>query len=171
MKNVGSLDIKKGAVEGTPFVSFDAVPYCNSNCGVAENCPYTKFETRCGLRKRYIECISRSLLEIIPIKNEVTLHRIGFFMIPLYTHLISLKIELIGMNHQTMLIGKVVRVNPLFKEIRDTIRLLDQMLENISVDRNKVQRSILDGDSDFYDNMLSGEVPLTTNRGTKQRGA
>jgi len=160
-KNTGSIEIDKGNVESVPLVTFDAVPSCEERCSIYEACPFSNVNVKCKLRRKYIEAVTKSIMIMVPKKDEITMHKVGFFLIPLYTHLVSLKIEILGMN-QAVLIGKVVRANPLYKEIRDTIRLINQILNEVAVPENVRTNTLLDGDSEYYQTLMTtGELPLS----------
>lgn len=165
MKNSGSLALDKGQVDGVSLEMFDAIPDCTDDCELIEKCPYEKVGYKCGLRRRYMESVTNSLLDMVPDKtDETALHKIEAFLVPLYNQLITLNI--VNLTMPPIIHGKQgVKANPLFKEIREVIKGINSLLNEITIKERTRQGSILDGDSDYYENMTSGEIPHNPKRG------
>ena len=162
MKNVGSLTIHKGKIGELAVKMWDCLPLCDSDCSLWETeCPYDRNKTRCELRRNYIESVFNSLSTAIDSKDDLTMHRVGMLLIPLYTSLISIKLEIHAKNGS--LRASSGRVDPIYREMRETIKMIDSMLKDLNIDKDKGSTGkgdLLNGDGDYYEHLIKkGEVP------------
>jgi hypothetical protein len=164
MKNIGSLSIHKGKIGEIAVKVWDVIPVCDANCPLwEEECPYDKNKTRCELRRQYIESVFSSLSNAIKDKDQLTIHRVGMLLMPLYTSLISIKLEVHA--KQGGMRSSRGGVDPIYKELRETIKLIDSMLKDLGIDKEKGgsgngKGDLLNGDGDYYDTLLNeGQVP------------
>lgn len=161
MQNIGNLMIHKGKIGEISMKMWDAVPLCDSHCPLWESqCPYDKTQPRCQLRRVYIESVVNSLNKAVSAKDEMTMHRIGMLLVPLYTSLISIKLDIYARGGNMR--GSKGGVDQIYRELRDTIRLIDSMLKDLDINKDVKgkSRGFLDGDADYYDDLLQdGHVP------------
>lgn len=162
MKNIGSLSIFKGTVGGIQLKMWDAIPQCDDRCDLWDECVYEK-KKKCALRKAYINSVIESFVKALEKKDEVTMMRVGLLLMPLYTNLINLKLASYDMNGRVRY-GK--GVDPVMKEMRETIKQIDGMLVDlglaVSNGKGKVTgkpNNFLDGDGDYYDELINGREP------------
>lgn len=164
MKNTGSLSIHKGKLGELAIKMWDVIPVCDANCPLwEEECPYDKSKTRCELRRQYIESVFSSLSNAIENKDEMIMHRVGMLLMPLYTSLISIKLEIHA--KQGSMRSSRGGVDPIYRELRETIKLIDSMLKDLGIDKEKGgsdngKGDLLNGDGDYYEHLLNeGQVP------------
>jgi len=89
----------------------------------------------CRVAASYLKSVSTTILGNYEDKmDEGTLFRVGMHIIPLYRNLIKMKIEEIGVKRvvQKDERGKL-SINPLYKEIREYIKLLEQMWKSVGI--------------------------------------
>jgi hypothetical protein len=163
MKNIGDFSLIKGEMDGIPLVLWDAVQECTEECVIWDKCPYSR-KDKCELRKRYLKSVIGSLEKGISNKDEITVMKIGLMLVPLFNQLVTFKLRAYSLgNGQDMFVSsKKIQINPVFKEIRDIIKDINSLLKDLCVDKDVESRSLLNGDSDYYDTMVkSGKVPVS----------
>jgi len=164
MKNIGSLQINKGLLGELQVKVWDALPTCDESCSLwEEKCPYDKTKRICDLRKNYVENVFTSLSKACDDQDDITMHRLGFLLIPLYTSLISIKMEIHSKNGNIR--GFKGGVDPIYREMRETIRMIDMMLKDLGIDKNKdgkgnKRKDFVNGNAEYYEDLLNeGMVP------------
>jgi len=165
MKNIGSLTLNKGKLGDITARIWDAVPPCNQSCELYESsCPYDKKTPRCTLRIVYIESVIDSLNAAVKVKDELAIHRIGLLLVPLYSMLINIKLDMY-MRGGSMR-GSKGGIDGIYRECRDTIKMIDGMLASFCVETKgkfgepKPDKGLLNGDSDYYDSLIEdGHIP------------
>jgi hypothetical protein len=115
---------------------FDAVQDCrNTNCPIVLSCPYAK-SGKCSVETKYLKAIFESITEEMvkqmtqPLLNKVTLH-----LIPLFHQLIRFQITAYSVAepvYETRL--GVVKVHPIFKEIRECIKAIENTQKSMGLD-------------------------------------
>lgn len=183
-----SMKISKGFfAEDTLFYAWDAVDFCSgTNCIATEVCPYTqsginkatgKFEQRkCAVQKNFLRSLSvilyRNYYEII---SESQLYRIGMHLMPLYKMLSKLYIVELGVERVAYSDAKgMVRVHPVYKEIRETVKSISQEWHNLGLSNSPIIPSLDEATSEstYYENLerSSGlETEATTSRLVRRR--
>jgi len=160
MKKVGEVALNKGNVGNFSLVTFDAVPECVEECPIKNICSYQKNNRKCKLRIVYIEKVVDTLAAILKSKGtELDWHKVSFFLVPLYSQLLAFKISVAARNNPLLLGEKGVKAHPSYKEIRETIKLINQLLNEFGITKNE-KKGFIDGDSDYYESLLQNqEVP------------
>jgi hypothetical protein len=181
IRNVGNLSIVKGKKNGVSVSMWDAVPLCDPSCSIFLNCPHNDYENKkeikklfldkedvtslctslCSLRKRYLNSVYTSIKNGIKKKDVLTEHKIGMFLIPLYSNLVTFKIleySLRGNSFTTR-----GGISPIYKEMRETMRLINSLLKEMEMDLesrgSNGRPGYIHGDEDYYDQMMdTGEV-------------
>lgn len=182
LRNPGSLSIYKGKITtksgSTDIAVWDAIPICDPVCSIFLYCPHNQYpdkdfllesfnsdfdnfdqsqcKDQCSLRARYINSVFDTLKGSLEETTPITTHTIGMFLIPLYSHLISFKIQ------EYALKGRVFNnrgsINPIYREMRATIKSIYDILKELGVNP-KDQNNYLNGDSSYYDDLVNnGEV-------------
>ena len=86
-------------------------------------------------------------------------------LIPLYTQLIEFKMAHFG-TRGNIYFGK--GVNPIFKEMRQTIIMINKILKELMIEfpgkkgspiKGGSSGDSINGDGDYYDNMMNGNKP------------
>jgi hypothetical protein len=129
---IGGLSTGRGELENNVKIfAWDAVKDCNGReCPGFRYCACEDIGQPCDVMRRYIAQVYSVVLKAsetqAPEQKEAILLRIGFDLIPLYKILISLKIAEMGVDKVIeMDIKGTRRANPIFKEIRETIKTIE----------------------------------------------
>jgi hypothetical protein len=170
--NFGSLQVYKGKREEKELVSWDLVPDCNrdsctawKSCTVGQNMGLTT--ERCSVRLNYLKTVEKIMFS--PHNrgkmSEQQIMMFGFQVLPLYAQLINLKIFEAGYAGQIQVsIGKhgQRQIHPIYKEIRETIRVINLSWKMIGLDPISMkERSPFGGTGDnengdpmYYDSLV-----------------
>jgi len=151
MKDLGSMTLYKGKLGDVQLIMWDALPECNEECSIYEECPYEKNRNKCEMRRRYLESVMESLEAGVKKKDEISSITVGLMVAPLFQSLISFKIFAHGLDHSIMLKNKV---HPIYREIRQTIKEISSLLKDLGLTTDDKAKNYLDGNSEFYDEMI-----------------
>ena len=152
MKRKGSLIIDKGKSSDLEICSFDGIIECNKEeCPIYKSCPYPK-SGKCKIRKHYLNHCLKILNQVPSKLDKLASMKIGFNILPLYSQLIGFKI----LAHSLSLVSDGKKINPVFKEIREVIKLISVLLRDLEP-KEKVNEAV--GTSDYYDSLFSVEKP------------
>ena len=130
IKDRYELKLSKGRlVKGSDIwvYAWDAVQDCRGEaCPAANLCTY-EWKGRCSVEMSYIRAITDVVYANYSDElTEPLLWRIGTHLVPLYKMLCKLKIEELGTRGVTRVDDKGrVMVNPVFKEIRETLKAIN----------------------------------------------
>lgn len=164
---IGGVSIKKGKTEdGIPVVMWDAVPKCDpSTCKMEEVCPHPK-AGKCGVRVQYLTHVFETLIGQVDPDDSMAMFQIGFHLVPLYQHLVQFKMEEFGSRVMYAQDNGRRYINPVFKEIRETIKIISQVLRDIrgSLDDDKLRDMITDGDGEYYDRLFTNDGVISTRK-------
>jgi hypothetical protein len=159
-QNIGHMELFKGTKDDLSLIMFDAVPECRDDCPIMKRemvCPYAKNVNKgkpCRIQRRYMQAVVNYVEKSVKKKDDQVMMKIGMMVVPIFQQLIRFKLEAHALNNDVMLGNKV---HPIFKEIRETIKLADNLVNSLNplfdVDKG---RGILDGDADYYDKILNG---------------
>jgi len=154
MKTLGGTALNKGIINNIQLVMWDAVPECNEDCPIYDTCIYAaNHHNKCDLRKQYTNKVLQNLSTACAEADEIKVHKIGFLLIPLYQQLITFKINSLNNQHQ---IFEGNRINPIFKEQREVIKLITTMLDSLEIGDGS-GRLGKHGDPQYYENFVDGE--------------
>ena len=135
---LGKMVITKGPNEcGDTIYAWDVVQRCtHENCPASLQCQYKSSIEEEGERKvmrNYIRSISMVLVQEGEEKlSALKRYQIGMHIIPLYKTLCKLKIEEVGVERIVTETPRGTLVaNPLYKEMRETVKAIDQMWRNL----------------------------------------
>lgn len=150
-------------MDGIPLVLWNCVQDCIEDCPIYDSCPYNREDSKCELRKKYIRSVVNSLEKGIKQKDEIAAMKIGLMLVPLFNQLVTFKLIAHAQHGNEMFISsKKIQINPVFKEIRDIMKDINGLLRDLSLDREVERKSLLNGDSDYYDTMIqNGKVPAS----------
>lgn len=184
MQSIGSLKVTKGSIGDLPIVIWDALDMCKGEeCILFGNgCPYMpKQGLPCTIQMKYIRQVYAGYMNNLLANDEVDsiiVTKIGFHLIPLYVHLIKMKIEEHGSSSIWDVDGRGNRkVNPVYKEIRETIKTITAInkdlfgYKNAGVEMPDVSSLVKKkGDPNFFQNQMEEkiiEVPLESKYSTR----
>lgn len=158
---LGAVSILKGSTrDGIPVVQWDAIQDCDGRrCNLGATCPLMDEGKKCGIRREYLDYVYRHLIGFVKPTAKMSLFKIGFHLIPLFSQLVSLKIANHGRPVTYLTDKGSIQMNPLFREIRETIRAINQNIADIADDMDKGfqgggEGDDLLGDSGYYDQLF-----------------
>jgi len=180
--SIGELRVSKGTTPNTGLriMSWDAIHPCEPACRAYDICKYEK-GGRCRLMKDYLTRTEAMIIHNFEEQlDEPALYRIGMHLMPLYHMLCRFKIEEIGFNRAVYTTDKGnYKANPVFKEIRETLKQIEAMWRGLDLDtplvpvlpvpnpadgpqrnRNVVPMMTGNGKS-YYSRLEGGHVPKT----------
>jgi hypothetical protein len=121
--------------------SWDVVPHCSdTNCPATKLCDYPRDTGKCQVTASYLRAAAQTIFQnFSEVLDEPTLYRVGIHLMPAYRTLCRLKIEELG-------IARVISVsaqgkptaNPIFREIRETIKLIEMLWEKLGLSQYQV---------------------------------
>jgi len=159
---IGTMAVQKGLNnEGEQTYSWDVVQKCmHENCPALDTCHYeahVESDGICKVLKAYIRSATLVLYNEQKDLSAAQRFQVGMHIMPLYKILCKLKIEEVGVVRAvtTNSRGTLV-VNPLYKEIRETIKTIDVVWRSIGVQgakRPNTSPTFGDGSSNYYDKM------------------
>lgn len=155
-RKLGNLNIHKGKLDEVPITMWDAVPLCNEEtCPIAESCPYNK-TGRCTVRVKYLANVFDAVSNLPENLDPITILKIGMHIIPIYSQLCRFK--MVEYNSATMVADAKgnLKVNPIFREIRETIKAASSLLQDLNTSVNGLPN---DGDQDYYDSLFTEPTP------------
>ena len=172
---LGGLDLDKGEVRpGHSLFAWDAIQDCaKENCPIYEECNYPK-KNKCAVQERYVTVLCKTIVRTYKWLDDVQLTKIGVQILPLYSHLVRLKIIEKGVALEGIVLVNpkgIKYIHPIFKEIRQTLLMINQMWRDLlirpinlmtpdpsdpSADLNPDNDPrIIDGDPNYYKNLVS----------------
>lgn len=136
---IGYLEIRKGKIKTeescVAFVSWDACMNCGEDCPIQGSCSQSDFMGKCGLQKNYLNEVYKAL--VADLKSDLTHQKvliIGLKILPLYTQLFKFKLLEFSLNQNITVFSKSgVKIHPVYKEMRETIKLLVPLLRIVEV--------------------------------------
>uniref|UniRef100_A0A6M3IPK1 Uncharacterized protein n=2 Tax=viral metagenome TaxID=1070528 RepID=A0A6M3IPK1_9ZZZZ len=161
---MGTSMVQRGHVnENDPnspmIVAFDVIPECiGGTCPIYRMCtvrPITENE-KCSLMRTYLESVNLVIFRNFKKQlDETQWLRVGFELIPLYKMLFRLKVHEFGRRLVEDISPKGTRsINPIFKEIRDTMAAISKMWSSIGL--QDLQKDVAP---------LESPIPLLKKRG------
>ena len=167
-QRIGNIPIHKGLLDNIPITMWDAIPRCNvETCPLGKTCPYQKVG-RCSVRVKYLSHVFDTISSIPENMDPVTVLKIGMHIIPIYSMLCRFKMEEYASETMVSDSKGNLRINPIFREIRETIKTATALIQDLD---QTVSGLPGDGDSDYYDSLFNGTVPVPTKRQKlKRRG-
>lgn len=151
----GTMKVKRGkSPSDKQLWSWDALTECAAqHCPAATRCHYLSEShdppEKCMVMLKYIKSVSQVTLGAHESQlDEGQLYRIGMHIIPLYRNLCRFKIYELGLRDVVHTDDKGKRtVDPVYKEIREHIKLLEQMWKSVGLIEVTVAPP---GDEDFH---------------------
>jgi len=142
----GNITSRRGLLEEAKLFSWDVVPTCpippdptleppypGITCPALPLCDFAKSSSeriiKCGVTTQYL----RGTAEVIfnnfaSLLSEDDFYRLGMHLMPLYRMLIKLKIHELGVRRAVTTSDRgVTKANPIYKEIRETIKSIEAM--------------------------------------------
>jgi len=165
-KEIGKFGVTKGnSDDDNQLYSWDAISDClGDECACFEMCEYSKIG-KCRLQLNYIKGITNIIYKNFSAKlDEPTCFRVGMHLIPLYGILCRLKMEEIVVNRAVHMTKGGFKIHPIYKEIRETIRGIENMWKNLGFNGTTPQGGFSGGSDDagssYYDAMEDGDTDI-----------
>lgn len=118
------------------IVIWDQVSNCQGeDCPVYEECHFIK-SGKCSLESEYLEALCKMIyrLENQEKFSEVTIFAAGLHIVPLYRHLFKFKLIEIGLGGNiTVGTGAKLKMHPVYKEIRETVKTIMNLWKDIGL--------------------------------------
>ncbi len=106
--------------------------YLNSVFGTIQACVTGKKGIASSSSAKETKALTTSLSALTSSNEEFKMHIIGMMLVPLYSHLASFKIYEHSLKGSVLCgSGKLPKINPVYKEMRDTIRTILAMCRSI----------------------------------------
>jgi len=129
---IGKMGVTKGRMGEYELYSWDAVSDClGENCSCYSACEYEK-KGKCRLQLNYLKGITNIIYRNYKEKlDEPTCFRVGMHLIPMYGILCRLKMEEMMVMSPVHNTKAGIKIHPVYKEIRETIRGIENMWKNL----------------------------------------
>ena len=132
----GKITVRKGNYgDELALYSWDAVPDCkDERCKAHFMCEFDR-RGKCTTMMQYLKGTSQMIFKNFgEVLDEPTFYRVGMHLMPMYRTLCRLKIEELGVNNivTTSDTGRK-QANPIYKEIRDTIKIIDSLWHSLGL--------------------------------------
>lgn len=177
---LGTLQIRKGVdEEGYATYTWDVSSPCtHEDCPAYSKCHYEPRvgeDGECKVLKSYLRSAAVVLYESNKEMTAAQRYQIGMHILPMYRILCRMKIEEIGVERVSYRDDKgIFRVNPLYKEIRETIKAIDAIWKSIGVkasEQPSTQPDLGFAGNNYYDAMEKSafaDSKVTPIRGKKK---
>ena len=159
-QKLGSMNIMKGSdSKGEVTYSWDVVQKCRfEQCPAATHCHYISELTEgddCRIMKKYMRAASLVLYAAQSEMTSIQRYQVGMHIIPLYKTLCKMKIEEVGIVDAVTLTSRgTMQVNPIYKEMREIIKVIDQVWKSIGLRGGAVEAPKFgEGQTNYYDAM------------------
>ncbi len=174
------IDIYKGEIrKGVKFFAWDAVQDCSkNNCPAFKKCEFLK-KGKCAVQVKYLKTLTETIQRNYKYLDEMQLFKVGMQIIPLYSHLLRLKLVEMGIEEVIYMNNKGGKfVHPVYKEIRQTLLTITMMWKDLEItphipdpemgNSGEEEVDYLNGDSSYADNLVK-EGSTVAVRGKKVR--
>jgi hypothetical protein len=137
---MGTIQVSKGTAidgSGSPIYSWDVGELCrHQDCPAINKCHYEENIDEggeCKVMHNYMRSAALTVYENEKKMTSMQRYQVGMHIIPLYRILCKLKIAELGVvnivNHTDR---GTMQINPLYKEIRETIKMIDFVWKTVS---------------------------------------
>ena len=127
---IGSQVVDKGKSQGVEFTSLDIVEDCAGHeCGLFKVCTHEK-RGQCQMQIGFLGSAAGRLLKLAREGSQEDALRIGMLVMPLFLHLVKLKMVEYGSG--VLVSTKMgVSVTPIFREIRETVKTISALMKEV----------------------------------------
>lgn len=156
---------------------WSATPNCIlTQCPAYHACPYDKEAAqKCQLILKYLRTCELMVVDnFYEQLDESQLFRIGMHLMPLYKQLVRLKIVEMGVTTlEDIGLRGQIKIHPVLKEIRETLRAIDQQWTLLGLDEKLKAPEIDDKgkviDLNYYDRMEKESLKEQNDRLVRRR--
>lgn len=160
---LGTVSVERGShKKNIRLFSWDAINDCtDTRCIASEFCTYDR-RGKCTIQANYLRAFSEVMFNNFgDFFSEADFYYVGMHLTPLYKTLCKLKIEELAVTRVVNVDEKGIRrVNPVYKEIRETIKLINILWKSMGMTRGipVVPDPDFDDDGDYIDGQV--ESPM-----------
>jgi len=172
---LGRMHVIKGRdhSDTKQIISWETVKPCRGErCVAYDMCEYSvrnqEATAKCKVEATYLRSVASIIYRnFITVLDEPTLMRVGMHLMPIYQNLCRLKISEIGIGSPVESDDKGrVFINPVYKEMREHIKLLEQTWRSLGLTEYYVEAEMPDADLEFKD----GEAVPLKKKPIKRKG-
>lgn len=150
----GTLTMRRGRDDDRKeLFSWEPIPECiDKDCPLRDKCKFVKRGEYCQVAAGIVRSAAISIISNYGKKlNNAMRNRIGQHLMPLYAQLAKHSIYEASLNTPHFVDNKGNhKIDPVYKEIRETIRAIDMQWKNIGLNDMKVDSEEISG---WYENM------------------
>jgi hypothetical protein len=132
---ISNASLNKGLVrEDKQLVAWDCIQDCvPERCPIGTRCTYKHHsDPKCAVQTEYLQTFVDTIFRTYRYMDEAEMYKIGMHLVPLYSQLCRLKIVELGVGAVTYEdLRGVTKIHPIFKEIRDTLRVISSLWRDI----------------------------------------
>ena len=152
----GTLSVHRGRdIDEKELFSWEPIPACNDiRCPLRNKCDYTvKDGNKCKVVAGIVMAAAINIMKNFGNKiNNAQRNRVGKHLMPLYVSLARLYVYEASLESASFTDNKGnPKINPVYKEIRETIRGIDLQWKNIGLGEIPIE----EGDENWYTRMES----------------
>lgn len=169
LRNVGTLNLEKGDIrEGHKLFAWDGIQDCSQeDCAVYSKCNNSLHKGKCAVHVNYLKTLCNTIVSTYKYLDEMQYFKIGMQIIPLYSHLLRLKLLEMSVVDVVYVNNKGVKfIHPVYKEIRQTLSTIHLMWKDLEVNPGipnipnpserlsvELEEDNINGDPDYYDKL------------------
>jgi hypothetical protein len=130
-----TFEFNKGEIrKGIELFAWDGIQDCaNEECIVFNKCQYLK-RGKCAVHVSYIKQLTDTICISYKYLDEMQYFKIGMQIIPLYSHLLRLKLLEMSIQSITFENNKGIKfIHPVYKEIRQTLIAIHMMWKDLEM--------------------------------------
>ena len=130
-----TFQFNKGEIrKGVELFAWDGIQECQEeDCIVYEKCEYLK-RGKCAVHVSYIKQLTDTICVSYKYLDEMQYFKIGMQIIPLYSHLLRLKLLEMSLPNIVFENNKGVKfIHPVYKEIRQTLITIHMMWKDLEM--------------------------------------
>jgi len=138
--DISNSSMQKGLVrEGKSLIAWDCIQECHTeDCPIRNACLFKPLPTdevkKCNVQIQYLNALTDMVFTTYRYLNDDVLYKIGMHIIPLYSMLCRQKIVEKSLINITFLDNKGnIKMHPIYKEIRETMRIISDMWKSVGV--------------------------------------
>lgn len=162
LTNIGSFNLEKGLIrEGHKLFAWDGVQDCNEDsCVVVNKCNYIH-KGKCAVHTKYLATLCDTICSTYKYLDEMQYFKIGMHIIPLYSHLLRLKLVEMSLTTIACENNKGMKfIHPVYKEIRQTLGTIHLMWKDLGMNPGipdipnpSNNDTTINGDPNYYDSL------------------
>lgn len=168
----GTLSVHRGRdSDKKPLFSWEPIPDCTDQmCPLTDKCDYVQREGKCRVVGGIVRSAAVNILTNYGLKiNNAVRNRIGTQLMPLYVQLAKLYTYEASLSSVHFVDNKGnPKINPVYKDIRDTLRSIDLQWKNLGLSGMPVEGGMPEP-GDHFEEMESHDLGKLNEREKKKQ--